>query len=357
MTAITSALTTIQFGGDPNHVVLHGASAGAGSVAYHVTAYGGRNDHLFVGAIPESPFFPTHRTVAESEFQFTRFVNDTGCSGASNAMACLRSKDIATIQAANVNLPFPGTSELPQFYFLPVIDGDFSRDLLYSQFEQGRFIKVPTMVGGDTNEGSIFAYNDNATSAAEVASFIKANFPKLTSADLNAINDAYPLMTPVPGFGAYFPSVAAAYGDSTFTCPGLEMSASMSRYFTPSKVWNYRYNVQNLGIIGAGLGVPHTFETQAIFGYGQAGGIDESLATYNAAIVPIVMDYYISFVKTLDPNTLRNPAAPYWAPFEVQGVQERLKIETNSTEMEAVPQDLKQKCQLWEGLATIMEQK
>lgn len=27
-----------QFGGDPNHVVAHGASAGAGSLAFHLTA-------------------------------------------------------------------------------------------------------------------------------------------------------------------------------------------------------------------------------------------------------------------------------------------------------------------------------
>jgi len=320
-----------------------------------MAAYGGRNDHLFVGAVPESPFFPTHRTVSDSEFSFTRFVIDAGCSEASDAMACLRSKDIDTIQAANVNKPFPGASEPPFWTFLPVVDGDFSRDLLYNQLRQGQYIKVPTMVGGDTDEGSYFAAN--ASNPAEVASFIQANYPKLTTSDLDKINEAYPLMDPVPLHAAYFPSASAAYGESTFTCPGLEFSASISAYLSASQSWNYRYNVQDQANIAAGLGVPHTSETPAIFGVGYAGGEGGSLATDNAAIVPIVMDYYISFVKTLDPNKLRNEAAPYWAPFEVQGVQQRLKIETGSTEMEAVPQAQKERCELWWSLATVMEQK
>jgi len=320
-----------------------------------MTAYGGRDDHLFIGAVPESPFFPTHRTVSESEVTFTSFVNDTGCSEASDAMACLRSQDIDTIQAANVIELFPGTSELPLWTFLPVIDGDFSQDLLYNQFRQGKYVKVPTMVAGDTDEGSYFA--TNASSPAEVSSFIQANYPKLTASDLDEINQAYPRMDPAPLHAAYFPSASAAYGEATFTCPGLEISASISQYLSASQSWNYRYNVQDQANIAMGLGVPHTSETPAIFGVGYAGGEGTSLATYNAAVVPIVMDYYISFVKTLDPNTLRNEAAPYWAPFEVQGVQQRLKIEMGSTEMEAVPQAQKERCELWWSLATVMEQK
>ncbi len=46
-----------HFGGNPKHIVLGGDSAGAASIAYHLTAYGGRDDNLFVGAAAESVSF------------------------------------------------------------------------------------------------------------------------------------------------------------------------------------------------------------------------------------------------------------------------------------------------------------
>ena len=144
-----------QFGGDPDHVVIHGASAGAGSVALHMVAYGGRDDKLFVGAIAESIFFPAQPYVPELEWQFSRVLNQTGCDDLLpvNQMACLRSKDAAALQAANFAQPFPGRPEWPSplFYWTPCIDGVFLRGLPYSQFAGGRFVDVPVLFGTDTN--------------------------------------------------------------------------------------------------------------------------------------------------------------------------------------------------------------
>lgn len=335
--------------------MIHGASAGGGSVAFQLTAYGGRDDKLFVGAIPESPFFPTHRTVPEMEFQFQRLLENTSCSGAPDAMACLRSKDIATIQAANVPSKFPGAENdpVPEWYFLPCIDGTFSVDYQYSQFEQGRFVKVPVMVADDTDEGTIFA--PNVSTAAEVASFIQSDYPDLTESDLTAINNAYPLMPPLPNHAAYFPSAAAAYGDATFTCGGILISKVITQYVSPLASWNYRYNVQDPADIAAGIGVPHTSETPAIFGVGYAGGVGTSLQTTNAAIVPVVQDYYISFVTTLNPNTRKDPSAPYWDNFG-SGNGERLRIQTNDTAMEMIDDTMEKRCELWWSLYKTMQQ-
>ncbi|KAF7596699.1 Triacylglycerol lipase [Aspergillus hancockii] len=336
-----------RFGGNPDHVVIHGASAGAGSITYHLVAYGGRDDDLFVGAVPQSPFWPAQRTIAESDSQYRQFLKGVGCS----TMSCLRSADITAVQRAQPASPDPTdpTRTSASFWdYVPVVDGTLIQDHLYTLFEQGRFVRVPLMVGGDTNEGSYFAYN--ATSPTEVSEFLKSIYPTLNPLQLQSINDAYKGMDSVPRHAEYFPSASAAFGDAIFTCPGIYMSNHVAKYES-EQVWNYRYNVQDPETLAQGLGVPHTFETEAIFGLGYGGGLSGSITNTNAGIVPIVMNYYISFVKTLDPNTLKSEDAPYWKPW---GTGKRLKIQTNETAMEVIPDVEQSRCALWEELAPVM---
>ena len=137
-------------------MVIHGASAGAGSVAMHLSAYGGRDDGLFVGAISESMFFPAQPYMSELEWQFDRIVHSVGCDtyGYSNdVMSCLRGKSMSTLQALNIAAAFPGRTSPPNplFYWTPCVDGDLVEDLPYVLFETGRFIKVPVMFGTDTD--------------------------------------------------------------------------------------------------------------------------------------------------------------------------------------------------------------
>ena len=95
----------------------------------------------------ESPFLPTHRTVAESEFQFDRLSSAVDCSSSSDELNCLRSKDSATLQAQDIVQTYPGAPAdvLPDWYWLPVIDGDFSQDYVYNQLEKGEFMRVPLL--------------------------------------------------------------------------------------------------------------------------------------------------------------------------------------------------------------------
>lgn len=346
-------------------MVIHGPSAGGGSVSHQLVAYGGRDEGLFVGASPESPFWPTLRTISEQEFLFERFVEGTGCSGAYNALTCLRGLPIETIQASNVVSPFPGgsSSPLPLWSFLPVVDHDLIPDQLYKLFEQGRFVRVPTLVGDDTNEGTYFT--PNCTSADQVKQFMKNNYPGLTPSQLDAIIKAYPLssLQPLlPDHAPYYSVGSAAYGDSTFTCPGNTIASAMTRYMGTNSVWNYRYNVADPVNEAEGLGVPHTWETEAIFGVGETGG--SGAASYapggiNANVVPLTMDYWISFVRSLNPNTYREAGSPEWENWRSSSLNgagaRRLRIMTNATVMESVPNDMVERCSLWMELASAME--
>lgn len=124
-------------------------------MALHLSAYGGRDDGLFVGAISESLFFPAQPYVSELEWQFDRIVRNLGCEsyGPGTVMSCLRSKDVVTVQALNIAEAFPGKTAPPDplFYWTPCVDGNLIQDLPYVLFETGRFIKVPVMFGTDAD--------------------------------------------------------------------------------------------------------------------------------------------------------------------------------------------------------------
>ncbi|GLA64083.1 hypothetical protein AtubIFM54640_005250 [Aspergillus tubingensis] len=91
------------------------------------------------------------------ELQYTRFVDDVGCSNSSSGLACLQSADLTMIQEANVlsALPNVPSDPLPLWYFLPIIDGEMVQGQLHKLFDQGKTFKIPVLVGDDTNEGSI----------------------------------------------------------------------------------------------------------------------------------------------------------------------------------------------------------
>ncbi|KAM3557818.1 hypothetical protein MY1884_004327 [Beauveria asiatica] len=345
-----------QFGGDPNHVVIHGDSAGGGSVSHHLTAYGGNDkENLFVGGIPESPFWPTQRKVDQMEFQYTRLLRDTKCG----SLDCLRKLDVGVLGNASLPSPFPEAhteDPVPLWYWLPVIDGDLVQDNMYKQFLTGRFKRVPLLVGDDSDEGTMFAVN--ASTETEVSSFLRANYPRLQKWQLDIVSTIYPKMEPLPKHAAYYPSAAAVYGDSTFVCAGNTMSDAISVFVGPDKSWNYRYNVADPEQVAQGFGVQHVSELGAIFGPDNIRGQEaKSLRTTNAAIVPVTMAYITSFVRFLDPNTSRQPGSPLWQNWGAfvgeQG--QRMRLETNNTAMESVPFDLVTKCALWKLLAESMD--
>lgn len=286
------------------------------------------------------------------EFQYSRLLNHTSC----RSLNCLRAVKINDFMQASHNEPFPGAASdtpNPFFYWLPVVDDDLVVAPLSQLFDQGRFVRVPMLVGDTTNEGTYFGYN--ASTETEASNFIKNNFPGLTKENLQEIHDFYPKLAPLPDHNAWFPTAAATYGDSTFTCPASLMAENVARYLSPDKIWDYRFNVLDPDNVKSGLGVPHAFESTAIFGAGMAGFPAQSYLGSNAPIIPVTMNYYISFIRSLDPNPHRAKGTPQWNAWG-DSTGKRMRLETNDTAMEEVPVDLIKKCALWRGLAPELEQ-
>jgi acetylcholinesterase len=159
---------------------------------------------------------------------------------------------------------------------------------------------------------------------------------------------------PLPQHAAYFSVSSDAYGETTFTCPGIMVTEAYANSDIAPQVWNYRYNVNDSVFTSQGLGAWHTSEAPAIFG-GDVGSVDNTYDTVNANIVPVVMNYWTSFVRSLDPNPYKYASAPEWDSYGTQ--KNRLLFQTNDSYVEQVPAAQSARCAAWRNLAVKMEQK
>ncbi|RYO85989.1 hypothetical protein DL764_009074 [Monosporascus ibericus] len=345
-----------KFGGDPDHVVLGGSSAGAASITLQLAAYGGRDENLFHAAAAESPAFATMLTVEESRYQYENFVIRVGCVG-HDSLGCLRSKTAEELQEQNTNVPYPGAAKSPLYMWGPVLDFDLITDLTYNSFAWGRFIRVPMIFGDDTNGGTVFTPR-NASAIGESNIFLHDQYPYLDLAHLMEVNSLYPNQnTSCPSPGCYWRQVSDVYGDMRFMCPAMFISSMAAQYGVP-RSWNYRYNVEDPGQMAEGIGVPHTVELHAIFGPENTRGGPQSYQPggINAHIVPVIQAYWTSFIRSFDPNKFRLPGTSEWQMWNSSSRQ-RIVFETGgNTTVEPVNENTWIRCEYLSDLGATIKQ-
>ncbi|CAH0016297.1 unnamed protein product [Clonostachys rhizophaga] len=342
-----------SFGGDPDHVVIQGLSAGSGSVALHMAAYGGRDDKLYAGSILQSTFLPAHPPVSELEWQFNHTAEQAGCQDAADRMNCLRSMSRDDLQKLNDASPFPGRASNPFYYWTPCLDGEFLQDHVTEMFAQGKFHKVPALLGTVTNEGSTFV--PDVSSADQLVSSLVDNFPKLNSSHTDELITLYPKEDPLPLHDSYFPSLSRAYGEGTFICPTRTILNALCDSGDVA-TWSYRYNVEDNETVAEGFGVPHVSEAPAVWAPEMLPSRPkESYFTYNAGSVSLVMHYWLSFVRFLDPNVQRMDGAPVWHPWS--GNQSRLVLQLPDPVMENVTQIERARCDFWQSIGPAINQR
>ncbi|KAJ6099697.1 extracellular lipase [Penicillium canescens] len=173
------------FGGDRRRVTIQGESAGAASVGFHLLANGGRNDGLFNAAICQSGgpyYFGSFTSDAQSDKTYRSVLKASNCTDAHDTLQCLRAAPFDTLNSAFSSLSF-----------LPVIDGTFVPEYTSVALSKGRFVKVPLLIGANTNEGKVFA-GKGVNTTEELASYIEQQ-PYIRTSSNETIQDlleAYP---------------------------------------------------------------------------------------------------------------------------------------------------------------------
>ncbi|KAL6703109.1 hypothetical protein ACN47E_010171 [Coniothyrium glycines] len=299
-----------SFGGNPRKVTIFGESAGAASVGFQLTAYGGRDDGLFRAAILQSGnpiFYSAQGGLNRTQTAFDTIAGQVGCGNSTSKLQCLRAVSFATLNATmNGTLSTTGG-------FNPVIDGDFTQDYGSRALANGKFVKVPIIVGANSDEGASFSpYGINTTAQ------FRSNLASLPTAFQDKILQAYPddLSTnviaalgdqrPAARFGEQFRRVATYVGDQLFIAPRRQSSAVWAADGIPT--YSYRFNADQAGF-ATELATSHFKEIGFVFRNIEGVGWRPDIKPFEGKpqryidLAYFISSTWVSFVHDLDPNT------------------------------------------------------
>ncbi|KAG7090605.1 hypothetical protein E1B28_009707 [Marasmius oreades] len=329
LTALEWVQANIEyFGGDRSKVTVFGESAGAIMTAVQLLNPDFSN--VARAAIFESgsAATPVEHTAEAREVDWANFVGGVpecaSLANTSHTFDCLRTANTSSI----LNGVITAISKAPELFgFDPTLDGPggFIPDRPSRLFKAGRFARIPFITGTNLDEGTAFTprdpdmiYNDDT-----LREFFLAN---LTPSDVSAqtldsaIDRMLELYPDVPALGSPFNT-----GNETFGLPqGYKRFAAINgdvSFQSQRRLWQQtaaQAGVKTYGYLftqpqpagNPSLGVSHGSEVLFVF-----GGVT------NPADVPLsrtMIDYWVSFVTSLDPNDGKGLPRPSWAQYTPQ---------------------------------------
>lgn len=265
-----------------------GESAGAGSILYHITAFGGKQDPLFRRAVMQSvasEFLADRRGDTEGFYQ--EFLAASNCTG--QTIACLRAASLDTLRAANKVL----IEDTPPSAFKPgpSSDGSWIRQMPALELASENFFPIDSLILSHVaHEGDLFVTGEIQSEAAfaNLTNFIIPAFaPTVRQALLNYYPDPSVVGSPYATENA---RTTQYLDDTNFLCNYRYLNSAFK-----GKTYSMQYSI---------LPALHGSDLTATFYLGDATAAN--ISTFTGNLFRDYQSYLTSFSIKGNPNARRS---------------------------------------------------